>query len=258
MHDERRLEEDELVKPDPDTGIIGVDKEELEQIENEEWNKMFNSPESEEEQFEFLDEEYDDPPTMEYDEEEEPEEDYEEPELLGEDEGDMNPFADDFEKSGLYGNETHPVVEASLLGENEGDLNPFADEFEEYGLYGKEEDQLDIHQEQLDGMNDSEEDYFVEPENETMLGEDEGDMNPFADDFDRYGIYGPDNVQCPAGKEECNFAPGKSECCKTGEFCIPNVGCRCDEPPSDEPNYEGKDKNADSEPVDIRKMYIVQ
>jgi hypothetical protein len=29
--------------------------------------------------------------------------------LLGEDEGDLNPYGDDFEKSGLYGNETHPA-----------------------------------------------------------------------------------------------------------------------------------------------------
>lgn len=58
--------------------------------------------------------------------------------MLGEDEGDMNPFADDFEKFGLYGNETHPTVGAGMLGEDEGDMNPYADDFEKTGLYGNE------------------------------------------------------------------------------------------------------------------------
>ena len=93
-------------------------------------------------------------------------------------------------------------------------------------------------------VNDPEED-------ELFGGEGHDEMNPFADDFDRYGIYGPDNVQCPPGKDTCNFAPGKSECCKTGEFCIPNVGCRCEEPPKDL-----KD-DSHSDPVDISEMYIV-
>lgn len=160
--------------------------------------------------------------------------------MLGEDGGNMNPFADDFEKFGLYGNETHPTVQAGQptkdldpmeeetfnLGEDEGDMNPYADDFEKYGLYGKED----------------------EPEDELMFGQDGHDeMNPFADDFDKYGIYGPDNVQCPAGKVECNFAPGKSECCKDGEYCIPNVGCRCEAP----------DDGSDDKPVDISNMYIV-
>ncbi|XP_038073983.1 uncharacterized protein LOC119742039 [Patiria miniata] len=32
---------------------------------------------------------------------------------------------------------------------------------------------------------------------------------------------------CPAGEAECKYLPGKMECCLNGEFCIPNVGCRC-------------------------------
>ncbi|XP_071093181.1 uncharacterized protein [Haliotis cracherodii] len=32
---------------------------------------------------------------------------------------------------------------------------------------------------------------------------------------------------CPAGVKQCEYLPGKVECCKAGEFCIPNVGCRC-------------------------------
>ena len=43
--------------------------------------------------------------------------------MLGEDHGAMNPFADDFEKHGLYGNESHPNVESEMLGEDEGDMN---------------------------------------------------------------------------------------------------------------------------------------
>ncbi|XP_076108441.1 uncharacterized protein LOC143076506 [Mytilus galloprovincialis] len=29
------------------------------------------------------------------------------------------------------------------------------------------------------------------------------------------------------GKKRCEYLPGKIECCKPGEACIPNVGCRC-------------------------------
>jgi hypothetical protein len=32
--------------------------------------------------------------------------------------GASNPYADDFEKYGLYGNETHPTVMSGLLGED--------------------------------------------------------------------------------------------------------------------------------------------
>jgi thiol-disulfide isomerase/thioredoxin len=32
---------------------------------------------------------------------------------------------------------------------------------------------------------------------------------------------------CPSGRVECHYLPGKVECCKPGEGCIPNVGCRC-------------------------------
>ncbi|XP_022079227.1 uncharacterized protein LOC110973070 [Acanthaster planci] len=32
---------------------------------------------------------------------------------------------------------------------------------------------------------------------------------------------------CPAGQKLCKYLPGKTECCLKGEFCIPNVGCRC-------------------------------
>jgi len=32
---------------------------------------------------------------------------------------------------------------------------------------------------------------------------------------------------CPAGQQECTYAPHKSQCCLAGENCIPNVGCRC-------------------------------
>ncbi|XP_067664185.1 uncharacterized protein [Haliotis asinina] len=35
------------------------------------------------------------------------------------------------------------------------------------------------------------------------------------------------NTTCPPGIKQCEFLPGKIECCKDGEFCIPNVGCRC-------------------------------
>eukprot|EP00455_Lapot_gusevi_P048458 TRINITY_DN669_c0_g1_i1.p1 TRINITY_DN669_c0_g1~~TRINITY_DN669_c0_g1_i1.p1 ORF type:complete len:279 (+),score=107.33 TRINITY_DN669_c0_g1_i1:59-838(+) len=32
---------------------------------------------------------------------------------------------------------------------------------------------------------------------------------------------------CPSGYPTCQYLPGKFECCKPGESCIPNVGCRC-------------------------------
>jgi len=32
---------------------------------------------------------------------------------------------------------------------------------------------------------------------------------------------------CPPTEPECDYAPGKFECCYPGELCIPNVGCRC-------------------------------
>jgi len=32
---------------------------------------------------------------------------------------------------------------------------------------------------------------------------------------------------CPTGEPECDYSPGKFECCYPGEMCIPNVGCRC-------------------------------
>lgn len=32
---------------------------------------------------------------------------------------------------------------------------------------------------------------------------------------------------CPAGQKQCEYLPGKTECCLGGESCIPNVGCRC-------------------------------
>eukprot|EP01136_Pigoraptor_vietnamica_P039046 Opistho-1_new@109173 len=34
-------------------------------------------------------------------------------------------------------------------------------------------------------------------------------------------------LTCPSGQKECVYLPGKTECCLTGENCIPNVGCRC-------------------------------
>eukprot|EP00128_Syssomonas_multiformis_P010911 Colp12_sorted_trinity150504_noHs@5050 len=32
---------------------------------------------------------------------------------------------------------------------------------------------------------------------------------------------------CPANTVQCEYLPGKTECCTPGEYCIPNVGCRC-------------------------------
>lgn len=34
-------------------------------------------------------------------------------------------------------------------------------------------------------------------------------------------------ADCPSGQVQCNYAPHKSQCCLSGERCIPNVGCRC-------------------------------
>ena len=36
-----------------------------------------------------------------------------------------------------------------------------------------------------------------------------------------------ENENCPTSEELCNYSLGKSECCLSGERCIPNVGCRC-------------------------------
>jgi len=32
---------------------------------------------------------------------------------------------------------------------------------------------------------------------------------------------------CPSGTFECDYLPGKFQCCTPGEACVPNVGCRC-------------------------------
>ncbi|KAL5015694.1 hypothetical protein ScPMuIL_005283 [Solemya velum] len=40
------------------------------------------------------------------------------------------------------------------------------------------------------------------------------------------GMHRKEN-SCPPGQKECNFLPGKTQCCTAGENCIPNVGCRC-------------------------------
>jgi len=32
---------------------------------------------------------------------------------------------------------------------------------------------------------------------------------------------------CPSGTIECDYLPGKFQCCTPGENCVPNVGCRC-------------------------------
>jgi len=32
---------------------------------------------------------------------------------------------------------------------------------------------------------------------------------------------------CPSGTFECDYLPGKFQCCTPGENCVPNVGCRC-------------------------------
>jgi len=38
---------------------------------------------------------------------------------------------------------------------------------------------------------------------------------------------GEADATCPTGEPLCQYLPGKYECCKPGENCIPNVGCRC-------------------------------
>eukprot|EP00753_Platysulcus_tardus_P015232 PLAT493.1.p2 GENE.PLAT493.1~~PLAT493.1.p2 ORF type:complete len:270 (-),score=119.25 PLAT493.1:264-1073(-) len=35
------------------------------------------------------------------------------------------------------------------------------------------------------------------------------------------------NTTCPSGEKKCTYLPGKYECCLKGEWCVPNVGCRC-------------------------------
>jgi len=35
------------------------------------------------------------------------------------------------------------------------------------------------------------------------------------------------NDDCPSGQFKCEYLPRKTQCCLTGERCIPNVGCRC-------------------------------
>jgi len=32
---------------------------------------------------------------------------------------------------------------------------------------------------------------------------------------------------CAPDKDRCEYAPGKIQCCLSGEYCIPKVGCRC-------------------------------
>jgi len=39
--------------------------------------------------------------------------------------------------------------------------------------------------------------------------------------------FAADDGQCPPGEPKCVYLPGKFECCKKGEGCVPNVGCRC-------------------------------
>ena len=34
-------------------------------------------------------------------------------------------------------------------------------------------------------------------------------------------------VSCPPDTTECEYLPGKIDCCSGGDYCIPNVGCRC-------------------------------
>lgn len=33
--------------------------------------------------------------------------------------------------------------------------------------------------------------------------------------------------ECPTGQVSCEYLPGSFQCCLAGEYCIPNVGCRC-------------------------------
>lgn len=32
---------------------------------------------------------------------------------------------------------------------------------------------------------------------------------------------------CPSDRASCEYMPGRTECCTSGESCIPKVGCRC-------------------------------
>ncbi|XP_053375320.1 uncharacterized protein LOC123534718 isoform X2 [Mercenaria mercenaria] len=41
------------------------------------------------------------------------------------------------------------------------------------------------------------------------------------------GSHKRSNKDCPIDTKKCEYLPGKVECCKKGEACIPNVGCRC-------------------------------
>lgn len=34
-------------------------------------------------------------------------------------------------------------------------------------------------------------------------------------------------MDCPPASPPCEYLPGKIECCRNSEMCIPNVGCRC-------------------------------
>jgi len=34
-------------------------------------------------------------------------------------------------------------------------------------------------------------------------------------------------MDCPPTAPPCEYLPGKVQCCRAGEMCIPNVGCRC-------------------------------
>jgi hypothetical protein len=34
-------------------------------------------------------------------------------------------------------------------------------------------------------------------------------------------------MDCPPTAPPCEYLPGKVQCCRAGEMCIPSVGCRC-------------------------------
>mmetsp|Transcript_608 Transcript_608/g.2216 ORF Transcript_608/g.2216 Transcript_608/m.2216 type:complete len:271 (-) Transcript_608:160-972(-) len=58
-------------------------------------------------------------------------------------------------------------------------------------------------------------------------------LNPLLND-QRIGGNGPKNEEsayertgCPPNTTECEYLPGKIDCCTSGDFCVPNVGCRC-------------------------------
>ena len=40
-------------------------------------------------------------------------------------------------------------------------------------------------------------------------------------------VEAPAPATCKNGTTTCEYLPNKIECCTPGEFCIPNVGCRC-------------------------------